>query len=411
MRTHLKVASASSGLALMAAAGLLACDTTGEDPPGPAWAAPDAPVMVLDTLHSPAPTGSAEPNVTTGPDGFYLSWLERLPDDRHALRFATLPGNGGPWSDPRTVLEREGLFVNWADFPSVLALEDGRVAAHWLQKSGPGTYAYDVRVAVSPDGGVTWGDDMIPHRDGQEAEHGFVSLFREADRVGAVWLDGRETVEGRPMTLRYTALDGSGSDPETLLDGSVCDCCQTAVALAADGPVVVYRDRTAEEIRDIHVVRRVNGEWSEPAPVHPDGWEIAACPVNGPAIDASDERVVVVWFTAAEPEGARVLAAFSGDGGATFGPPTRLDTGGAMGRVDVLMLDDGSALATWMERQQEGAGVLMRRIAADTVGPTIQLGATSSERASGFPRMARLGEHVLFAWTQAGDPPVVRTVL
>lgn len=413
------------------------------------------PPVILASLTSPAPAGSAEPNLTVGPDGFYLSWIERLEEGGHALRFATLPvdpggaeaagdavGAGGPggaggaggagesgWSEPRTILEREGLFVNWADFPSLLALDNGLMAAHWLQKSGPGTYSYDVRTAISTDGGAAWGEDVIPHRDGVEAEHGFVSLMPEGDRVGAVWLDGRETVNGGPMTLRYATLDPQGAGPERLLDESVCECCQTAGAIAADGPVVLYRDRTDDEIRDIYVVRRVDGEWTEPAPVHADGWHINACPVNGPAIDADGERVVAAWFTGADPEGPRVLVAFSDDGGATFGPPVRLDEGGALGRVDVLLLDDGSALASWVASGGggggngvgdgggdaggggDGAGILLRRVAPGEVGSMMQIRTTSPERASGFPRMARSGDQVLFAWTEAGDDPRVNTAI
>src|SRR3712207_8194276 len=60
-----------------------------------------------------------------------------------------------------------------------------------LFRSGPGKYAYDVRIAQSADGGATWSPGVVPHRDGVPAEHGFVSLWPAGgDSLGAVWLDG-----------------------------------------------------------------------------------------------------------------------------------------------------------------------------------------------------------------------------
>lgn len=387
--------------------GLPACEA--EDADGGQVTAADsaAPPVAIEALPSPAGPGSAEPELAAGPDGFYLSWLERTGADTHALRFARLAPEG--WTEPRTVMERSGLFVNWADFPSMLVLEDGTMAAHWLEKSGSGTYSYDVRAAVSTDGGETWGEDVIPHTDGVQSEHGFVSLFPADGRVGAVWLDGRETVSGEPMTLRFATLGADGASPDELLDESVCDCCQTSAAVAADGPVVVYRDRTEGEVRDIYAVRRVNGEWTEPRPVHQDGWVISACPVNGPAVAADGQRVAVAWFTGAPSP--RVQVAFSDDAGATFGPPVRVDDGEAQGRVDVVLLDDGTALASWLERSAGGgaAEIRLRRVSPDGVGSVLRLADTSTERASGFPRMLRRGDELLFAWTEAGDPSQVRT--
>jgi hypothetical protein len=325
---------------------------------------------------------------------------------------------------------------------------DGVMAAHWLQMSASGTYTYDVRMALSRDGGGTWGYDIIPHRDGVAAEHGFVSLVPfptggaggapaasvpGGDRLAApvaglaaLWLDGRATVDGEPMTLRFTTLDPAGTlGAERLVDGSVCDCCQTAMARTASGLVAAYRNRTADEVRDIYVTRYADGSWTEGRPVHDDGWVIAGCPVNGPAIAARGDTVVVAWFTAADPgdvadsreevraagEHGRVLAAFSNDGGVTFGPPIRVDDGDAMGRVDALALEHGSALVSWLERTAEGAEVRVRRAGPAGVGPAVTVAAAAALRTTGFPRMARTGERVVFAWTAPGEDGGVRTAI
>ncbi|MDF2775068.1 MAG: hypothetical protein K0S86_4568, partial [Geminicoccaceae bacterium] len=93
------------------------------------------------TLPSPAGLGSGEPNLTTDASGaVHMTWIERTGDSTHAVRYARLEGE--TWSAPSTVVERRGLFVNWADFPAAIATPSGRLLVHWLQRSGAGRYAY-----------------------------------------------------------------------------------------------------------------------------------------------------------------------------------------------------------------------------------------------------------------------------
>ncbi len=368
----------------------------------------------LEALPSPAGSGSAEPNFHVARDGrVLLSWLEAVDDSAHALRLSVLSGDG--WSAPTTVTHASDLFVNWADFPSVVELPDGRFAAHWLQRSGTGRYAYDVRVAQSLDGGATWSAPVTPHRDGTQTEHGFVSLFPIGDSLGLVWLDGRKYQhkghDGRnEMQLAFTTISADGGlGAEQFVDARVCDCCQTAAALTSSGPVVVYRDRSPEEIRDISIVRRVDGVWTEPAPVHRDGWHIAACPVNGPAIAANGDHVAVAWFTGADSIPA-VKVAFSSDAGATFGNAVRLDEGLPRGRVGVVLDDAGGALVSWLElRDGNVAEVRVRRVATDgSLGTPMSVASTTGARASGFPRMVRAGDQLVFAWTAPDSQSQVR---
>ena len=358
----------------------------------------------------PSPSGatSGQPNLALGPNGrVYLSWVDRLPGDTFALRFSTKEGAG--WSAPRTIAEGQNWFVNWADFPSVMALPGGRLAAHWLVKSGAGTYSYDVHVALSADGGKTWSKPVVPHRDGKQAEHGFVSMFPAADgSLSAIWLDGREMAGGHgatgghhggSMTLRYTTFGKDGSPgPEALLDARVCECCQTSSAVTSEGPVVVYRDRSDDEIRDISIVRLRAGKWSAPAPVHRDNWKIEGCPVNGPAVAASGNRVAVAWYTGAEGKN-RVLAAISEDAGERFGAPVQVDDGGAMGRVGVVALEDGSAIVSWLEKTATGGEVRVRRVWPDGKrGPHTTVAPMATARSSGFPRMVKAKDSLVFAW-------------
>jgi len=188
------------------------------------------------------------------------------------------------------------------------------------------------------------------------------------------------------------------------------------------GPIVAYRDRSADEIRDIHVTRLVDGRWTAPAPVHRDAWHIEACPVNGPQLSARGDTVVIAWFTA-PGDSARVNVAFSTDGGATFGAPVRADDGLPSGRVDVELGEGGRAIVSWIERTgaspaaavpapragSGGAEVRLRAIGIDgSRSAPLTVASSTGARASGFPRMVRSGHDLVLAWTEPGTPTRVR---
>lgn len=387
------------------------------EPPARASRGGTAPQLV--PIASPAPTGSAQPQLAVARDGaFILSWLETGEGGRTRFRFATRTP-GGAWSPPVLVAEGTDFFVNWADVPSVVQLSGGRIAAHWLQKSGGDSpYAYDVKLRISDDGGATWSAPITPHRDGTKTEHGFVSMFEApGGALGLVWLDGRHMAAGGhhgegegAMTLRAATIDaGLALGHEHVVDDRVCECCPTTAVRAGEAVVVAYRDRgDSAEIRDIYASRLVDGRWTPGRAVHADGWLMPACPVNGPSLAADGRRVALAWFTA-EGNEPRAVVAFSGDAGATWGPPVRVDDGVALGRVDSELLPDGSALVTWIEFKDGQSEVRGRRVRPDgTKEPSFPVAGVSGDRASGYPRMARSGGTVLFAWTDTQPVKQVR---
>lgn len=353
--------------------------------------------------------GAMAPHLASAPDGSaVLSWLE--PDGADVrLRFASQ--NKATWTRPVTIASGRDWFVNWADFPSVVPISESLWAAHWLQKSGDNTYAYDVMMRLSDDGGRSWSEAFSPHDDGTPTEHGFVSLFPVKAGVGVVWLDGRSMPGGGAMSLRYADV---GRDARLragqIVDRKVCDCCQTDVAVTPEGPLLVYRDRSDSEIRDIFMSRLTEGEWTEPVPVARDDWRIAGCPVNGPAIDANGENVVVAWFTAADEPTVRV--ARSTDGGASFADPVDIASGNTLGRVDVVLLDGGDTIVSWLRLSGEDAAdiVATRVDATGRVAETRTIAPTAAARLSGFPQMITAGDDLLFAWTAgSGEDTTIRT--
>jgi hypothetical protein len=377
--------------------------------------------LTVRAAPSPAGPQSAQPNLATSPRGVILSWVERE-GSQATLKFSERTAAG--WSTGRTVASGSNWFVNWADVPSVTRLASDTLVAHWLQKSGPGTYAYDVRLAHSSDDGRTWSRSFTPHHDGTKTEHGFVTLFQMPDAgLGLVWLDGRNMTGGDhappshaaggsgDMTLRFGSF---GSDwtqiADIALDPRVCECCPTSVAVTSEGPIVAYRDRSPEEVRDIFISRLENGKWSEPKPVHADQWRVNACPVNGPVLSARGREVAVAWFNAKDDK-PKSLVALSSDAGRTFGPPVRLDDESSLGRVDVELLPDGSAVAAYMEFVDQKAEFRVRRVTRDgSRSLPIAVSGMVGNRSSGYPRMALHDGELVFAWTERqGDSSRVRT--
>ena len=379
--------------------------------------------FAINAMNSPAGAGSAEPHLAQGPDGkVVLNWLARERDG-YALRYAEL--DGSTWRPAQTVARGKDWFVNWADFPSVTPVTQSLWAAHWLAKRPGGTYAYDVAIAISQDGGKSWSDSLTPHTDDTRTEHGFVSLFPWQAGVGALWLDGRNMVEDGQdageahtragMTLRAAVITADGAIvSDQLVDDLVCDCCQTDVAVGADGPIAVYRNRTTEEHRDIYVSRAIDGRWEKGRPVANDNWKISGCPVNGPAIAADQANVAVAWFTAAD-DTSRVRIARSNDSAKSFSAAVDIDVDSPIGRVDIVLLKSGNAVVSWLrsgaDRQSE---FCLRQVsAAGELGPVHVIARTSETRSSSFPQMLRSGDDLVLAWTDylADDVSTVRTAL
>ena len=372
----------------------------------------------VQEISSPAPAASSLPNLCADARGrIYLSWVEKTGENRHALRFAVRDRDR--WTEPRTIAESEA-FGNWANFPSLVALPDGTLVAHWLTNSVPGTHASDVKISRSTDGGVMWSNPLVLHNDRTQTEHGFASLTPWPDgRLSAVWLDGRkmkasEAGQGHnsapgDMTLRHATMDSRGRiSQDVTLDERVCECCHTGAVLTSEGVVVVYRDRSDKETRDISVVRFHKGRWTEPRTLHADNWQIEGCPVNGPSVAARGRQVAAAWYTAANNI-PRVNLVFSNDAGETFGNAIQVDDGSPLGRVEVAMLADGTALVVWLEHTAKGAEIRARRIGANGSRDQAMIVAeTSAARASGSPQVVCAGDEILFAWTETASPSRVR---
>ena len=362
----------------------------------------------IESLGVPTVGQPAGPRLSTAIDGtVVLSWLEA--DDSGSTLWYSMLANDG-WQPRQAVVSGKDMFVNWADLPAVVPVTDEHWVAHWLEMAGSLTYAYHVLLSQSFDGGQSWSEPIKPHTDNTPTEHGFVSLFPYDGNVAAIWLDGRKTgteASDDPtksgMTLRGATIDADGTlHREQLIDELICDCCQTDVAIAASGPVAVYRDRTVNEIRDIFVARFIEENWQQGVPLNNDNWQIAGCPVNGPAIAANGSHVAAAWFSVPDQKPA-VQVKLSADSGATFGAAVPIASDGSLGRVDTVILSDNSVVVSWLQSNGAGLASLMVRAISRSGEPGPVSMINSSVPARSAPQMALSGGKLIFVWTESHD--------
>ena len=130
---------------------------------------------------------------------------------------------------------------------------------------------------------------------------------------------------------------------------------------------------------------------------------IPGCPVNGPALAVSGDRLAIAWYTA--PKGdAQVKVAFSKDVGASFSEPVRIDGGIPLGRVDLEWVDHSSVIVSWIEVAGDSAELKLRKVSLKgEVDSPLVVSNINAARGSGYPQMVNYKNELVFAWTEPGQ--------
>ncbi len=368
-------------------------------------------VSTIQFIESPTSGNSMQPYLFSNGSDILMSWTQKNNDSVNTINFSTL--SDGKWTKSKEIKRGSNWFVNWADFPAI-AKNGNNLITHFLQKSDPATFAYDIRVKQSMDLGENWQEDFKLHKDTTLTEHGFATILPyKEDAFFMAWLDGRNTkgsIEGNEdpskiaMNVRIaTVLPNGEVIDDTLIDDRTCDCCQTSGAITPNGPIVVYRNRTDEEVRDIYISRLIDNSWTSPKSIHNDNWVIKGCPVNGPKAATFNNTLAIAWFTAANNI-PKVNLTFSDDNGENFAVPIQIDSGKPIGRVDMALIDENNAIVSWMESTDNGAEIKMVKVNKDgTKNTPFVITALSESRASGFPQFELVNDKIFVAWNQAVD--------
>ena len=337
-----------------------------------------------------------------------MSWISSLEENESILYFSNYKDNR--WTEPKNIASGNDWFVNWADFPAH-AINKDLIITSYLKKSGSGTYHYDVILNLQNSSGKNIKDDFLLNTDGINAEHGFVSITPNNDEGFFItWLDGRNTIEKeldgshKPMTIRFAEITNNGDIiNESELDAATCDCCQTSISMTNKGPIVVYRDRSNKEVRDIYSTRNIKGVWETPALLNNDGWVINGCPVNGPKVVSSLKNLAVAWFTVVNDKPI-VNVSFSKNDGDSFQKPIVLNDNGAIGRVDVVFLNNKEVVVSYMEFDDLGTYLRIKKVSIDgKVSKPITISKIDGGRNTGVPQLEVLNDEIFIVWTSSNN--------
>lgn len=353
-------------------------------------------------------SNNAQPNLVSTNGTLSMSWISSLEENESILYFSNYKDNR--WTEPKNIASGNDWFVNWADFPAH-AINKDLIITSYLKKSGSGTYHYDVILNLQNSSGKNIKDDFLLNTDGINAEHGFVSITPNNDKGFFItWLDGRNTIEKeldgshKPMTIRFAEITNNGDIiNESELDAATCDCCQTSISMTNKGPIVVYRDRSNKEVRDIYSTRNIKGVWETPALLNNDGWVINGCPVNGPKVVSSLKNLAVAWFTVVNDKPI-VNVSFSKNDGDSFQKPIVLNDNGAIGRVDVAFLNNKEVVVSYMEFDDLGTYLRIKKVSIDgKVSKPITISKIDGGRNTGVPQLELLNDEIFIVWTSSNN--------
>ncbi len=367
---------------------------------------------------------SSEPNLHTSDSGeIYLSYISsNLNSNESKLFYSLFDFYNYSWGESNLIVKSSKMFVNWADFPKITANELNGISAHYLEMSSEEKFSYDIKVVNSKNKGNTWSIPLKLHSDSTKTEHGFVSTINVNNRFLSTYLDGRQNELSKndnsikpQMTLRGTSYNIDGKILEDqLIDNRVCDCCQTDLAITKNGrSIVVYRDRSINEVRDIYYSYKDENTWSNPLSIFNDNWVISGCPVNGPAISTFNNTSAVVWYTFSNNNN-QLKVAFSNDISSGFDIPIIVNANDPIGRVDIELLDQNTALISYIDIIDGSAYIKLQMITSDrNQNKLLIIDESSENRSSGFPviTLDKEKNKTIIAWTENKEKFKIKTAL
>lgn len=250
----------------------------------------------------------------------YLAWIEEEKDS-NSIYIVTSSDSGKSFSPAVRINGTADTPGAIHASPSLTLGKNGEVYAAWTIERPEGVFASDIRFARSTDGAKTFSPSIKVNDNARAASAGFESMAVGPDgAIYIAWLDGREKEKDKGSVATYLTVShdsGKTFGKNIRIDGNSCPCCRTAVTVGKDGAVyVAWRKVFDNNIREIVLTRSdASGKnFSSPAIVGGDRWEIAGCPHRGPSIGVTGEGKIMV-FLYSEGEGEpRVYLAESEDG-------------------------------------------------------------------------------------------------
>jgi len=384
---------------------------------------------------------SANASIVTSGAFVGLVWAARSKDGVVDIYAATSRDGGRSFRAPVRVNQnageasvsgeqppRIGLITNRAADPSIVVM--------WTAKGQGGTRLVSAR---SNDAGRSFAPaTSVPGSDAS-GNRGWESLaVRSNGEPIAVWLDHRD-MAARPSAAGGAHQHGAAMQHQTdsaaaaqlsqiffarlndpasahAIASSVCYCCKTSVAAAADGNIVAaWRHVYPGNIRDIAFTKSPDGgrTFAPPVRVSDDHWVLDGCPENGPAVALDHTSAIhIVWPTLVrDSAGVESLALFyatSGDG-QRFTKRQQIPTQGIPRHPQIAIAPTGRITVTWDEQFKGVRRVVVARGKVDDSHPLRFARESATEEAGAYPVVASLPDGALVAWTSGStDDSVLR---
>ena len=366
---------------------------------------PATAVRVNDRAGDAAPHEQAPAQVAVGPEGnVYVLWQNAtdVPGRRFPasdLRFARSTDGGRTFSPAATVNDDRGGPPSSHTFHDVVTAPDGTVWVSWLDSRVRDAERARRNPAPTtpPSNGPTSSDAPSSATPGGSTRHSSAGSTGHGGHGKGMKDD--PTLPGSEVRVARSTDGGATFGASLVVDGGVCPCCRTSLAVGPDGSVyVAWRKVFPGDVRDVVVARLAPGkrEFAAPVRVHEDGWVFPGCPHAGPsvAVDAAG-RVHVGWYTGKEGRQGLWYAA-SSDGGRSFGRPAPLLVGEWVPPSQVALAAEGrGAWISWDDRRTEDARLTLARVGDAGRPKIVNTDASGRSPALDAGRGARL-----VAWRQ-----------
>jgi hypothetical protein len=325
---------------------------------------------------SPQDSDAAEPAMATGPDGsVYVVWVEHKSGSEADVMLAHFDGAGKRVGLTTRVNSEEGKATAWRGDPPTISVDrDNIIYVGWTARvESPSGHATDIYLSSSRDAGATFTQSVRVNDDDKPAVHGMHSLaVAKNGRIYLAWLDERnisrpqpsQKAEGHHMESNRevfitTSTDGGRTfSLNKQLAVDACPCCKTAVAVGPDNRLYVsWRQVLPGDYRHIAVTSSSDNAqtFSTAVIVSDDHWQIAGCPVSGPALAVSDNGALrVLWYSAGSAGDTGLYWSESLDGARTFAPRREFVKGQIAGTPVLLGMKGNAFTAVWGSSEAPG---------------------------------------------------------